>query len=60
MGWISSPYDMQSFIVWTMVRIAPGETAGKEMRRWSEPRRRVIVVDLAKPSETRGRRSSVC
>ena len=44
LSYTSPPYDMQSFIVWTMAGMAQGETAGREMRRWSEPR--VIVVDL--------------
>jgi len=45
LGWISAPYDMRSFIVWTMAGMAQGKKVGREMRRWSEPG--VIVIDLA-------------
>ena len=42
---MSTPCDMQSFIVWMMAGIAERETARKAMRRWREPR--AIATTLA-------------
>jgi hypothetical protein len=42
---ISTPWDMQSFIVQMMEGTVERETARREMRRWREPR--VMVITLA-------------
>ena len=36
LSWMSTPCDMQSFIVWMIVGTAEREMARREMRRWSE------------------------
>jgi hypothetical protein len=62
LSWMSTPWDMQSFIVWMMDGTAERETARREMRRWSEPRAIVITLTflVAQPMKTGRRRSSVC
>jgi hypothetical protein len=41
---VSTPCDMQSFIVWMIAGIAERETARKAMRRWREPMEMVITL----------------
>jgi len=59
---MSTPCDMQSFIVWMMAGIVERETARKAMSRWREPRAIVITLTffVAQPMKTGRRRSSVC
>jgi hypothetical protein len=44
---MSTPRDMQSFIVWMMAGIAERETGRKAMRRWREPREMVGIFRCA-------------
>jgi hypothetical protein len=59
---MSTPWDMQSFIVWMLEGTAERETARREMRRWREPRAMVITSAffVAQPMKTGRRSSSVC
>ena len=43
---MSTPCDMQSFIVWMIAVTAERETARREMSRWSESRAIVIALEL--------------
>jgi hypothetical protein len=59
---MSTPCDMQSFIVWIIGGIVERETARRVIRRWREPRAIVITLAffVAQPMKTGRRKSSVC